>query len=168
MPDWATETLAWMVTSMLLMTGIAGVFLPILPGHLMIVIAAVAHWTMLRGDSGVEWWTFVVLGLLLLLSQVVEYLSGAMGTKWFGGSRWGAVGAVVGGLLGLLFMPWGLFVGPLAGAFLCEWLGAKKELKPATVSGVGSVIGTLAGLMLKVVIVMVMVAYFFIDVFFIG
>ena len=134
----------------------------------MIVIAAGAHWFMLGGRSGVEWWTLVVLGLLLLLSQVVEYLSGAMGTKWFGGSRWGAVGAVVGGLIGLLLMPWGLLLGPLAGAFLCEWLGAKKELKPATVSGFGSVLGTLAGLVLKVVIIILMVGYFFIDVFLIG
>lgn len=143
-------------------------FLPILPGHLMILIAAVAHWFMLREDSGVEWWTFVVLALLLALSQVVEYLSGAMGTKWFGGSKWGAVGAVAGALLGILFMPWGLLLGPLLGAFLCEWLGAKKEWKPATVSGVGSVVGTLAGLVFKAVIVVVMIGYFLLDVFLIG
>lgn len=158
----------WLVTATLLIAGIAGVFLPILPGHLLIVVAAIGHWWMLGDQAGVEWWTLVVLGLLLILSQVVEYLSGAVGTRWFGGSRWGAVGAVVGGLVGILFMPWGLVLGPLVGSFALEWLGAKKNVKPATVSGVGSVVGTLAGLVMKLVIALVMVVYFLVDVFWIG
>ena len=42
---------------------------------------------MLGDDSGVEWWTFVVLGVLLAVSQVLEFMSGAMGTRWFGGTK---------------------------------------------------------------------------------
>ena len=159
---------AWLVTATLLGAGLVGVFLPFLPGHLLIFIAAIGHWWMLGDDAGVEWWTLVVLGLLLILSQVAEYLSGAMGTRWFGGSRWGAAGALVGGIVGIFFVPWGLILGPLIGSFGLEWLGAKKEVKPATVSGVGSVVGTLAGLMIKLVIAVVMLAYFLVDVFWIG
>ena len=116
----------WVVTASLLVAGVAGVFLPFLPGHLLIFIAAAGHWWMLGDRAGVEWWTLVVLGLLLILSQVVEYLSGAIGTRWFGGSRWGAAGAVVGGLAGILFMPWGLVLGPLAGAFAARVAGREE------------------------------------------
>ena len=48
------------------------------------------------------------------------------------------------------------------------WIFAKKEVKPASISGVGSVVGTLAGLVVKIVIAVLMVGYFFVDVFFIG
>ena len=71
---------AWLVTACLLALGLVGTLVPFLPGHLILFFAAVGHWLMLRGESGVEWWTFVVLGLLLALSQVFEFLSGAMGT----------------------------------------------------------------------------------------
>ena len=157
-----------MVTTLLLVAGLAGVFLPVLPGHLLIFLAAVAHWVMLGPEAGVGWWTLAVLGVLLIVAQVAEYGSGAVGTRWFGGSRWGAAGAVAGGLAGIFFMPFGLLIGPLLGAFLLEWLGAKKEVKPATVSGVGSMVGTFAGLLIKLVIAVVMVVYFLVDVWWIG
>ena len=156
------------MTGMLLFAGIAGVFVPFLPSHLLIFIAAIAHWWMRGDESGVEWWTLVVLGLMLVLAQVAEYLSGALGTRWFGGSRWGAAGALLGGLVGIFFAPWGLFLGPLIGSFLLEWQGAKKEVKPATVSGVGSVVGTLTGMAIGLVLALVMVAYFLVDVAWIG
>ena len=156
------------MTASLLVAGLAGVFLPFLPGHLLIFLAAVAHWVILGPEAGVGWWTLVVLGVLLILSQVAEYASGAMGTRGFGGSRWGAAGALVGGIGGIFFAPFGLLLGPLIGAFLLEWQGAKKDVKPATVSGVGSVVGTLAGLMIKLVIAVVMVVYFLVDVWWIG
>jgi uncharacterized protein YqgC (DUF456 family) len=159
---------AWVVTASLLGAGLLGVFLPFLPGHLLIFLAAIGHWWMLGDDAGVEWWTLVVLGLLLVLSQVAEYLSGAMGTRLFGGSRWGAAGALLGGMAGIFFAPWGLILGPLAGSFALEWLGARKEVKPATVSGVGSVVGTLTGMLIKLVIALVMLVYFLVDVFWIG
>ena len=119
---------------------------------------------MLREDSGVEWWTFVVLGLLLTLSQIFEFMSGAVGTRWFGGTRWGAAGALIGGIVGMFFMPFGLILGPLIGSTLCEFVFAKKEVKPAAVSGVGSVLGTVAGLIVKVVVGVVMIVWFIVDV----
>ncbi len=62
-------------------------------------------------------------------------------------------------------MPFGLLLGPLIGAAGCEWLFAEKTMKPATVSGVGSVIGTVAGLGMKIVVALLMVVVFAIDLF---
>ena len=84
---------AWAVTICLLVAGAIGCVLPVLPGHLIILIAAIAHWLMLRGDSGLRWWSFVILVVLMAISQTFEMLSGAAGSKWFGGTRWGAIGA---------------------------------------------------------------------------
>ncbi len=160
----AGTVVAWVVTVCLLVVGLAGTLVPFLPGHLIFFFAAAAHWLMLRGESGVEWWTLVVLGLLLALSQVFEFLSGAMGTRWFGGTRWGAAGALVGGAVGMFFMPFGLILGPLVGSAFCEFFFAQKEVRPAAVSGVGSVLGTVAGLVVKVVVGVLMIAWFVVDV----
>lgn len=159
---------AWFVTVCLIVVGLAGCVIPVLPGHLMILIAAIGHRLMLGSDSGVEWWTFVVLVLLLAASQTFEFFSGAAGAKWFGGTRWGSAGALVGGIVGMFFLPFGLVLGPLIGAIVFELAFAKKEVKPATVSGVGSVAGVAAGLVVKLAVGLAMTAWFFIDVWFVG
>jgi len=155
---------AWMATISLLLLGLVGTLVPFLPGHLILFFAAVAHWLMLRQDSGVEWWTFVVLGVLLILSQLFEFLSGAAGTRWFGGTRWGAAGALIGGIVGIFFIPLGLILGPLIGSMFCEFVFAKKEVRPATISGVGSVLGTVAGMVIKIIVGVLMIVWLVVDV----
>jgi hypothetical protein len=160
---------AWLVTACLLAAGALGCVLPILPGHLIIFMAAVAHRLMLGAEgSGLHWWSFVVLGVLMAISQTLEMLSGAAGARCFGGTRWGALGALVGALLGMFFMPLGLLVGPLLGAMVCEIGLSRQETKPAVISGVGSVVGTLAGMGIKLFIGAVMIVWFLLDVFLIG
>lgn len=159
---------AWLVTSCLLIAGAAGCVLPVLPGHLILLIAAIAHRLMLGADSGLNAWSFVVLVLLMAISQAFEMLSGAAGAKWFGGTRWGALGALVGSVVGLFFLPFGLLLGPLVGAIVCELAFAKKASREAAVSGVGSVVGTLAGMAFKIVVGVLMIGWFFLDVFVIG
>ncbi|MES2660739.1 MAG: DUF456 domain-containing protein [Verrucomicrobiota bacterium] len=159
---------AWLVTGCLLLAGAVGCVLPVLPGHLILLIAAVAHRLMLGAESGLEWWSFVVLVVLMAISQTFEMLSGAAGSKWFGGTRWGAAGALAGTLVGMFFLPFGLLLGPLIGAFVCEIVMAKKNARPAAVSGVGSVVGVVVGMGFKMVVGALMIGWFFLDVFWIG
>ncbi|NQX00187.1 DUF456 family protein, partial [bacterium] len=72
---------AWLVTISLLVAGAVGCVLPVLPGHLIILIAAIAHRLMLGPESGVSGWTFAVLVVLMAISQTFEMLSGAAGAK---------------------------------------------------------------------------------------
>ena len=156
---------AWVVTICLLLAGAIGCVLPMLPGHLIILIAAIAHRLMLGEGSGLRWWSFVILIVLMAISQTFEMLSGAAGSKWFGGTRWGAAGALLGTLVGLFFLPFGLLLGPLIGAFVGEIAFARKHAHHAAISGVGSVVGTIAGMGIKMVIGAVMIGWFFLDVF---
>jgi uncharacterized protein len=159
---------AWFVTVCLLLAGLVGCVLPVLPGHLILLIAVIAHRLMLGVEAGIQWWSFLVLGALMGISQFFEILSGAAGAKWFGGTRWGALGALAGSLAGLFFLPFGLLLGPLIGAFAAEIAFARKTTRPAALSGVGSVVGTLAGMGFKIVVGLLMVGWFFADVFLIG
>jgi uncharacterized protein YqgC (DUF456 family) len=68
----------------------------------------------------------------------------------------------------MFFMPFGLLLGPLAGAMIAEIVVEKRHPKPAAVSGIGSVVGTLAGMVVKLAIGGLMIVWFFLDVFWIG
>lgn len=159
------ESGVWVVTIGLFVTGLVGSVLPMLPGHLFILAGAIGFRLMKGPGSGIEWWGFGILVGLMVISQVFETLSGSLGSKWFGGTKWGAVGALIGGLAGLFFLPVGLLVGPLAGAFGFEMAFGKQKTKPAVVSGVGSVVGTVAGMGFKILIGVLMITWFFLDLF---
>lgn len=167
--DNATTATAWLVTILLLICGVVGSLIPILPGHLFIFLAAISHRLMLGAEeSGLRWWSFVILFTLMAASQAIEMLSGSVGTRWFGGTRWGAIGAFIGGIIGMFFFPFGIVLGPLIGAIACEMLFAKRNTKPAAISGVGSVVGTLTGIAVKFGIGLIMILWLLADILWIG
>ncbi len=152
----------WSLTSCLLMVGIIGSVVPFLPGPFLIFIAGIVH-TLLRPESAMSTWGFVVLSLLLVLSYVVDLVSGAMGARWFGASRWGIAGVFLGGIVGLFFVPFGLILGPLIGGIAFELIFAKKRLHPAAKSAWGSLLGAGVGLVVRLIIALAMVATFLLD-----
>jgi uncharacterized protein YqgC (DUF456 family) len=158
----------WIVTGLLFAAGLAGCVLPVLPGHLLIIAGAIAYRLMVGPGAGIAWWGFAILVLLMAIAQAFEIISGSLGAKWFGGSKWGAIGALVGGIAGLFFLPFGLLVGPLVGAFGFEKAFANKNTRDSANSGVGSLVGVVAGMIFKIVIGVLMIAWFFVDVFWVG
>ena len=119
----------------------------------------------LEDSGGIEIWGLVALGIGISVAQALEFFSGAMGSRWFGGTKWGAVGAFAGGIVGIFFMPLGLILGPLIGAFVGEYGFANQELRPATKSGVGSVVGTLTGMAINIAVGAAMVIVMVLDIF---
>jgi len=164
--DWLLDWGIGIATVSLVIVGLLGTIVPFLPGHLFILGAAFVPFFTLEDSGGVEVWGLVTLGVGIALAQALEFCSGAMGTRWFGGTKWGAFGAIVGGFLGLFFLPLGLILGPLIGSFVCEWRFADQEVKPAAVSGVGSVVGTLTGMLFNLIVGVLMVIVLVVDIFF--
>lgn len=153
----------WSLTSLLMLSGVVGSVLPLLPGPLLVFLAALGH-VLLRPESGASWWCVVGLFMLVLVAYVLDFASGAAGTRWFGGSKYAVWGVLVGGIVGL-FAPFpGLILGPLLGGFCFELWFAKKELRPAVKSTVGTVVGTGMGLVLRLIISLLMVGWFVADV----
>ncbi len=167
MMDFLRDSAVWIVTGCLMFAGLVGCIVPILPGHLIILVGAIAYRLMIGSGAGIAWWGFGILVLLMAVSQAFEIMSGSLGSKWFGGSKWGAAGALIGGLVGMFFLPFGILIGPLVGAFGFELAFAKKKPRASAVSGVGSVVGTLAGMGFKIGVGILMIAWFFADVFFV-
>lgn len=156
------DAIWWIISVLLVLTGIAGSLLPFLPGTTLVFAGVVFHRLMLGDGPGVGWWIVAVLGVMVAVSYVVDFVSGAVGAKWFGASRWGAIGGIFGATVGIFFGLPGLFLGPLVGALLGELLGG-KGLLPAGRSGLGSVLGTTAGMLSKFAIALAMTALFMLS-----
>ncbi len=152
----------WMVTICLLIVGLIGSVVPFLPGPLLIFVAGIVH-TVLRPESAMGAWGLVILSLLLVIAYILDFVSGAMGARWFGASRWGIAGVFIGGIVGMFFGPFGLVLGPLIGGIAFELVFAKKRLHPAAKSAWGSLLGTGVGLVLRLVISFAMIATFLLD-----
>ncbi len=152
-------TVWWTVTLLLMFIGLVGTVLPLLPGTTVILGAAVLHHFMLGAEQSVGWWTLGGLLVLTLLSYAIDLVSGTIGAKWFGATLWGALGGILGAIVGLFFGIIGIFVGPLIGVLLGELLGG-KELLPAGKSTWGTLLGTTAGMIGKVLIGVLMIGWF--------
>lgn len=149
----------WTVTLLLMLVGLAGTVLPLLPGTTIILAAAILHHFMLGAELSVGWWTIGGLTVLTLLSYVLEVLSGTLGAKWFGATRWGILGGIIGAIVGIFFGIPGIFIGPLVGVLIGEMLGG-KGLLPAGKSTWGTLLGTTAGMIGKFLIAVLMIGWF--------
>jgi len=132
---------------LLLLLGVVGSFLPVLPGPLSgwfgLLIANQS--SRVDFDTSFMITTFcIALGVFLL-----DYIIPALGTKKFGGSQKGVVGSTIGLVIGLLFLgPLGIVLGPFIGAFSGELLNSSDK-KVAFKAAIGSFLGFITGVVLK-------------------
>lgn len=152
----------WLFAIVLMAVGLLGTLLPVVPGAIIILAAAVIHQIMLGTEKSLGWWNVAVLLVLTLLSYALEFASGYFGAKRFGATKWGAFGAMLGAIVGLFFPFPGLIVGPVVGAIAGE-LVVGKRLVSAGRAGWGTLLGNLAGMVGKLTIGLVMVSWFLVT-----
>lgn len=140
--------------------GMAGIFLPILPGAPLIVAGMVAY-GLLEGFAPLTWHFFLGQLILMFLVFGVDYLAGMWGVKKYGGSNTAVWGSVIGALVGLVFLgPLGIILGPFLGAVGGELI-AKGDINLAVRAGIGTLLGFLGGALVKLVIQIIMIVWFF-------
>lgn len=151
-------TLLWVLAVGLMLVGLAGTLLPMLPG-VPLVFAGMLLAAWIDGFARVGVATLVVLGLLTLLSFVVEYVAAAMGARRAGASRQAIAGAAIGTFAGLFFGLPGLLLGPFIGAATGE-LVARGGASRAVGVGMGAWIGFAVGSIAKLAIAFTMLGVF--------
>jgi uncharacterized protein YqgC (DUF456 family) len=157
------ELFWWLFAIVLFAVGLIGTVLPIIPGTTIILSAAVIHRMMLGAEKSIGWPSIAVLVLLTLATYLLDFLSAYFGAKYFGATKWGMFGAVLGALVGLFFGIVGLFVGPVIGALAGEFIAGKKMIEAGR-AGWGSLLGNLGGMIGKLVIALVMITIFLVNV----
>lgn len=143
----------------LVLLGIVGSFLPVLPGPLTgwfgllilhLTSAIPMNWTLLG----------ITLGIAIFI-WVLDYIIPGIGTKKFGGSRYGIYGTTIGLIIGLLSpIPFGILIGAFLGAFVGELLYDSKDTHRALKASFGSFIGLLASATMKLAVATVFVVMF--------
>ena len=144
-----------------MLIGLVGTVVPLVPGTVLILCGAVLNHFLLHS---IGWPTLVALTLMMIAAQALDVVSGSLGAKWFGATRWGAIGVVGHAARAVVFGLIGIFVGPLIGALAGELLGG-KGLLPAGRSSWGTLIGTTAGIIGKFAIGAAMIIWFLIAAF---
>jgi len=144
---------------LLLVSGILGCVLPVIPGPpLNYAALLLLHFT---GRYQFSPHFLLVWAVISVVVYALDYVIPAWGTRKFGGSRRGVWGSVIGLVVGLFFFPpFGIIVGSFAGAVIGE-LTAGKDSVTALKAGFGSFIGILLGTLLKLIASGMMTWYFF-------
>jgi uncharacterized protein YqgC (DUF456 family) len=158
------EIILFILSALLIITGIIGLILPVLPGSLIILAGFVlAAWA--ENFTYIGPGTLTVLGVMTLLMYAVDFAASALGAKRFGASGRAILGASIGALIGIFFGIPGVLLGPFCGAVIGE-LTAQRNLRAAGQAGIGATIGLALGVAAKFAIAFSMIGIFLVIRFF--
>lgn len=156
------ETVLIIIGGICIIAGFLGSFIPILPGTpigycgLLVLQLAAQPFTL----AFLIIWALIVAAIIILDNVIPAY-----GAKKFGGSAYGVWGSIIGMIIGIFFFPpFGMIVGPLAGAFIGEVLAGNTSGR-ALKSAFGSFAGLLVNTVIKVIASGIMGYYFVVNVF---
>lgn len=151
-------TVLFILGTILMFIGIAGCFLPFIPGpplsFLALLIQQMAEYPPYSTRFLVLW------GGIALVVSMLDYAIPVYSTKKAGGSKYGFWGCTIGLVAGFWLGPFGIIIGPFLGAFLGEYI-ATQQTKQAFKAAIASFFGFLVGTLLKVVVCVTMAWYLF-------
>ena len=144
--------------SALMILGIVGCVLPVIPGPPLSFVGLLLLHLSKYAEFSFEF--LLLFGSIAVIVTVLDYIVPIWGTKKLGGSRYGMWGAAIGLVIGIFVLPpLGIIVGPFAGAVIGEAMTGKKAAE-AFRAGLGSLLGLMMGVGLKLAASLVMTFYF--------
>ncbi|MDC0622608.1 DUF456 domain-containing protein, partial [Flavobacteriaceae bacterium] len=91
----------------------------------------------------------IITFIVAITIFIVDYFIPVIGSKYFGGSKYGVIGTSIGLLVGLLSpIPFGIIIGAFLGALIGEYFGGRnlsEGIKPA----IGSLVGIISSSIIK-------------------
>lgn len=132
------------ITILLVILGLLGSFLPVLPGPPLafcglLLLKLTEHYQ----PSNQMLLIYFVIGTVI---TILDYYIPILGTKVMGGSKKGKIGSIIGLIVGLFVGPFGIVFGPFIGALIGEFINktpSQKAIKAALGSFFGFVVATL-------------------------
>lgn len=142
----------WIVIGLVcVIAGIAGCILPIIPGPPVAYLSLLLLQITERDQRPFTLTFLLIWGGVVILVTLLDYVVPVWGTKKFGGTKYGTWGSTIGLIAGLFFPPMGILIGPFAGAVVGELIGGSTSSK-ALRAGLGSFLGFVTGVVLKLVV----------------
>jgi len=157
------DILLLLLGTFFIILGIIGAFIPILPGPITSWVGLLLiHFTNAISFN----WTFILSTLVIaVVVYILDYIIPALGTKKFGGSKYGIIGTTVGLLLGIIFLgPLGIIIGPFVGAFIGELIHDNKNSNRALKAAFGAFVGFLFSTGIKFIVSSIYAGLFFLKI----
>lgn len=152
------DILLIVIAGLLLIVGVLGSFLPVLPGPpISWVGLLLAGFTSYIDFST----TFLIVtaGITLLL-VLLDYVLPSLIVRKTGGSKFGERGAFFGAIIGIFFGPFGIILGPFVGALIGELLIDYQDFSRALKIAYSSFMGFLLGTGLKLIWCLMMIYWY--------
>ena len=143
------DLLLIIISTVLIILGIIGSFMPILPGPLtswlgLFILNLISS---IEIDSTLLIITFIIAITIFILDSLIPIY----GSKYFGATKYGIIGASIGLVIGIIApIPFGILIGPILGALIGELL-FNNDLKKSIKSSIGVLIGFVASSFIKFV-----------------
>ncbi len=147
------------IASVLILLGLAGSILPILPGPPLSFSGLFLLALLKRFSPPLTPPLVIILAVVTVLVVVMDYIIPLLGAKRYGASKWGVWGSVLGMAIGMFWSPFGMLAGAFIGAVVAEWLVGKKK-REALRAGWGVLMGTLFATILRLGVSGMMTYYF--------
>ena len=152
------DVLLWVIAIAMIVIGLAGTVLPVLPG-VVLIFGGIALAAWIDGFALISLWVVLVLGVLAAVAFAVDYLAAVLGALRAGASRLAVLGAAIGAVVGLFAGLVGVVVLPFVGAVIGEFI-AQRDAGRAGRVGLATWIGLAVGTAVKVAIAFTMVGVF--------
>lgn len=156
------ETLAWTLVVLLMLLGLAGTVVPILPGTTLILLGAIAFKLILPLEF--SWTAIAWIAVFWVVSILADIAGVLVGTRLFGGTKWGMTGASGGAFVGMFFSLPALILGTIFGAVAAEKLIAKRSGQDALRAGLGAATGFVISTVARVACAFAMMGLFVLEV----
>ena len=154
------EIVLIIISFLLVILGIVGSFIPIIP-------SPISGWLgllILHQASFLEaQYYFLAITFTIAISVfILDYFIPSIGAKKFGGSNAGVIGSTIGLVIGIfLFGPIGILFGSFFGALIGELTVNINNMRIALLAAIGTLIGYLGGVLLKLSVSLFFLVEFF-------
>ena len=141
------DTFLLILSLILVIGGVIGSFIPVMPGPITSWFGLFAL-TLIEGFP--DYYIILVITFIIGITIfILDYFIPVIGSKYFGGSKYGVIGTSIGLLVGLLSpIPFGIIIGAFLGALIGEYFGGRnlsEGIKPA----IGSLVGIISSSIIK-------------------
>jgi uncharacterized protein YqgC (DUF456 family) len=150
---------ALIATLVLMLVGLIGTVVPVIPGTILIFVAAFVF-ALIEGFQIIGWPTLLALGILAAVATTADIWVSSVGAKMGGASGWSVFIGLIGGLVGLvLFSLPGAILGAVIGVLLTEIIRL-GDWRKALKAGGGWAIGWALATVVQLGSGLIMVAIF--------
>ncbi|OMP66989.1 DUF456 domain-containing protein [Domibacillus epiphyticus] len=156
--------LVWTGIILLFIISFIGFIFPIVPSVVVLWAGfALYYFGISKEELSIIFWIAMVIFTVLIF--VADFLANSYFVKKYGGSKWGewtAVAAIIAG--SFIIPPFGILIVPFAAVLLIELI-IQKNAKTAILAAYATLVGFLSGTLAKIVIHLLMLLWFFVEVF---